>query len=357
MLLSSPVAALPQQDLSPVAASVAPVVSVVIPTYKHRDFVAQTLASVWAQTFTNYEIIVVNDGSPDDTANVLRPFAEAGRIRYIEQSNTGQAGARNRGVAEARGEFVALLDDDDLWPADKLEWQVAALRAASPQTVMVYGRIVCINDQNEPTVPLDEAGEPVVLPWEAPQGNAFAAFARRNWIMSPGQCLVRRTALSTLTQGGGGAPFDPDPRLRGCDDWDLWWRLAQVGPFLYEDRDALLYRFHAANASRDVLQMHRSTLRVHEKYARLPADKATCHLLACARREAFAWSEFDLIRRASADRAPHGAGPFAAWEKLRFLAHTQPLSVCKPRVARLFLGTLRAMRRISVASSRRSETV
>ena len=113
-------------------------VSVIVPTYKHRDFVLATLDSVFAQTFTDYEVIVVNDGSPDDTADVLRPLAEAGRIRYVEQENQGQAAARNRGIAQARGEFVALLDDDDLWPPDKLEWQVGCLRA-DPTAVAAYG--------------------------------------------------------------------------------------------------------------------------------------------------------------------------------------------------------------------------
>src|ERR1700719_2929443 len=104
-----------------------PAVSVIIPTYNHRDFVLDAIESVFAQTFTDYEVIVVNDGSPDDTASVLAPLASAGRIRYLEQANAGQGAARNRGIAQARGEFIALLDDDDRWPADKLEWQVGEL--------------------------------------------------------------------------------------------------------------------------------------------------------------------------------------------------------------------------------------
>ena len=115
-----------------------PCVSVIIPTYKHQDFVLATLDSVFAQTFTDYEVIVINDGSPDDTAEVLLPLAEAGRIRYIEQKNTGQSIARNRGIAEAQGEFIALLDDDDLWPPDKLEWQVEALRR-QPDVALIAG--------------------------------------------------------------------------------------------------------------------------------------------------------------------------------------------------------------------------
>src|SRR3954470_24757434 len=99
-----------------------PAVSVVIPTYRHRDYVLRTLDSVFAQTYRDFEVIVVNDGSPDDTNRRIRPLVSAGRIRYIEQANAGQAAARNTGIAHARGRYIALLDDDDLWPADKLAW-------------------------------------------------------------------------------------------------------------------------------------------------------------------------------------------------------------------------------------------
>src|SRR3954471_16219960 len=105
-----------------------PAVSVVIPTYKHAGYIEETLQSVFAQTFTDFEVIVVNDGSPDNTTAVLQPWVASGRIRYLEQPNAGQSAARNAGIRLARGEFVALLDDDDLWPADKLAIQVERLR-------------------------------------------------------------------------------------------------------------------------------------------------------------------------------------------------------------------------------------
>ena len=95
-----------------------PVVSVVIPTYKHAEHVLETLGSVFAQTFTGHEVIVVNDGSPDDTAERLRPLAEAGRIRYFEQPNAGQSSARNRAVTAAAGEFIEFLAADEHWPTD-----------------------------------------------------------------------------------------------------------------------------------------------------------------------------------------------------------------------------------------------
>src|ERR1044071_9954613 len=115
-----------------------PTVSVVIPTYKHPRYILETLDCVFQQTFTDLEVIVVNDGSPDNTADLLKPLAESGRIKYIEQANAGQAVARNRGIERATGQYVAILDDDDLWPADKIEWQVRELQS-HPEAALVYG--------------------------------------------------------------------------------------------------------------------------------------------------------------------------------------------------------------------------
>ncbi len=105
-----------------------PAVSVIIPAYRHADMICQTLESVFSQTFRDFEVIVVNDGSPDRTAEVVAPFVANGKIRYFSQRNAGQAAARNRGASEARGKFFAFLDDDDVWPPEKLEWQVSLRR-------------------------------------------------------------------------------------------------------------------------------------------------------------------------------------------------------------------------------------
>lgn len=243
-----------------------PLVSVVIPTYNHKDFVLSTLDSVFAQTFSDYEVIVVNDGSPDDTAELLRPLAQSGRIRYVEQANAGQAHARNRGIALARGTFIALLDDDDLWPSDKLEWQVGALRVHS-EAAVVYGRPETINAAGEPVTALDGHGEPLWLLSPGPGGDVWERFVERNRIISPGQCLIRRGALLAVVSGGtADAPFDA--MLGGCDDWDLWLRLAENHPFLSVDRVALRYRMHSSNASRDLLHMRRSTLALYDKHVR-----------------------------------------------------------------------------------------
>ena len=236
-----------------------PVVSVVIPTYRHAEYVEETLSSVFAQTFSDYEVIVVNDGSPDDTAARLRPLAQAGRVRYFEQANAGQAAARNRGLAEARGEFVAYLDDDDLWPPDKLAWQVAALRE-HPVWVMVSGL----------SGGIDAEGRRVESPWVsgAVETQSTTDLFEGGGIDSPGQVLVRRSALEAV----GGF----DPALWGSDDVDLWIRLSTRGGVGRVLHMALYYRRHATNASNAAARMFWNAVRmVRKNLPLLPREQRT----------------------------------------------------------------------------------
>ena len=114
-----------------------PAVSVVIPTYNRAAAVRNAIVSVLTQTFSDLEVIVVDDGSTDDTSEVLA--AEfGGRIRYHAQANQGVSAARNRGVSEARGQWIAFLDSDDLWDADKIEWQLGALERFGPECGACY---------------------------------------------------------------------------------------------------------------------------------------------------------------------------------------------------------------------------
>ena len=114
-----------------------PKVSVIIPTYNRAAKVRNAIASVLAQTFSDLEVIVVDDGSSDDTGQILgESFGD--RIRYYAQANQGVSVARNKGIAEARGEWIAFLDSDDLWEKDKLEWQFKALERFGPQCGACY---------------------------------------------------------------------------------------------------------------------------------------------------------------------------------------------------------------------------
>jgi glycosyltransferase involved in cell wall biosynthesis len=200
-----------------------PTVTVVIPTYNRRDLIGETLDSVFAQTFRDFEVVVVDDGSTDGTPERLRPLAEQGRIRYIRQKNAEQAAARNRGLEEARGEFIAFLDDDDLWPPDKLQWQVEALRER-PDAVLVYG------EERQ----LHPDGRHVRRSVAWPDGDVYAQFRLRNWITTPGQTLIRADALREI----GGF----DAAIWRSEDWDLYIRLARRGPFIFRPVVALDYR-------------------------------------------------------------------------------------------------------------------
>src|SRR5664280_78606 len=109
-----------------------PKVSVIIPTYNRAAKVRDGIESVLAQTVNDLEVIVVDDGSSDGTGNILgETFGD--RIRYYAQANQGASVARNKGIAEARGEWIAFLDSDDLWEKEKLEWQFRALEQFGPR--------------------------------------------------------------------------------------------------------------------------------------------------------------------------------------------------------------------------------
>ncbi len=143
---------------------------------------------------------------------------------------------------------MAFLDSDDVWPPDKLAWQVEAL-SQHPEVAVVYGRVACIDESGEPTNVRGEHGE--LLPWQmdGPSGNIFWELMDKNRIVSVGQTLIRRNALAALDE----EPFDP--AIWGCDDWDLWLRLARRNAFLFVPRLAFCYRWHATSMSKNAVRM------------------------------------------------------------------------------------------------------
>ncbi len=214
-----------------------PTVSVIIPTYNHANYVAESIESVLSQTYKDYELIIVNDGSPDDTEEVLQPYIHRGQIRYICQENQGQASARNRGLSECQGKYVAFLDDDDLWPMDKLQWQVEYLEANS-QCNVVGGAVVMLDNNSPRGDVCNESGHSMLTYAQLFYGNPFN---------SPGQVLIRKSAL----EGIGGF----DTSIWGADDFDVFLRLAELSPIASFLKTALYYRLHSSNASRNHLRM------------------------------------------------------------------------------------------------------
>lgn len=237
----------------------APTVSVIIPTYAHSAYIAQTLESVFRQTFDDYEVVVVNDGSPDDAGRRLMRWIDSGRIRYVEQPHSGPAAARNHGLSLAKGEFIAFLDDDDLWPADKLEWQVQYLRG-NPSVGAVAGDRYWWDGISPPSPDYPQTYGVRVLTWES--------LFRGNPIASPGQVLLRRSIIDRVGC--------LDPGIWGADDFDLWFRVASVSRFELHDRIALLYRAHNSNASHQLDRMLANTRAVIDaQLSRVPPSRAS----------------------------------------------------------------------------------
>lgn len=180
-----------------------PRVTIVIPTYNRRDLVREAIASVTAQSYTDFELIVVDDGSDDRTAEVVQQYAG---IRYVYQPNRGVSAARNAGVAVAQGELIAFLDSDDLWEPQKLEHQVA-LFAQHPdvqicQTDEIWVRNgIRVNPHNKHR----KAG-----------GDIFAR-SLELCLVSPSAVMMHRVLFARL---GG---FDES--LPACEDYDLWLRV------------------------------------------------------------------------------------------------------------------------------------
>jgi glycosyltransferase involved in cell wall biosynthesis len=179
-------------------------ISTVIPAFNAERFLPRCLASVFAQTLKSFEVIVVDDGSTDNTAGLA---AELGAT-VAQRKNGGLSAARNTGIQVATGEWIALLDADDLWAPQKLERQVVSIR---PDTVLVYTGITTFNDN----------GVRVEIPAIDPV-QARKVLRYRNPII-PSTALVRRDAV---TLNGG---FRED--IRACEDWEMWVRLKRLGQF------------------------------------------------------------------------------------------------------------------------------
>jgi glycosyltransferase involved in cell wall biosynthesis len=183
-------------------------VSVVIPTYNAAELVCETVRSALAQTAPPAEVIVIDDGSSDDTRQRLASFGKP--VRYIYQENQGVSAARNRGIHESTGEFIAFLDADDVWHPRKLERQVAVLNA-HPEFALVGTRVVDWPGENFPPDPENEAASPSIVPLEK--------LAVRNYLVTS-SVMVRRAVL--------GQVGDFDRSLHGPEDYDLWLRVAQL---------------------------------------------------------------------------------------------------------------------------------
>lgn len=226
-----------------------PAVSIIVPAFRVSQYIGAALDSVRAQTFTDYEIIVVNDGSPDtaELERALEPYRA--EIVYLKQENRGLSGARNTGIRAAQAPLIALLDADDVWEADYLAVQVSAMRR-DPTIDVLYPDALYFGDAPEAGRTFMElnpsSGEVTFERLITQQCNVFiGVVARREMLLRAGLF---------------------DESLRSSEDFDLWLRVVKAGGRIAYHRQALVrYRRHRASLSADPVWMCRHILQVLEK--------------------------------------------------------------------------------------------
>ena len=234
-------------------------VSVIMPAYNAGRHVAESVRSVQAQTHAAWELVVVDDGSTDDTGEVVRRLAEEdARVRYVRRPNGGQGAARNTGLGEARGRLVAFLDADDLWLPEKLEAQLAVLKRAGVDLVYTDGHIF----SEEGDVSPDEQFR--ILPGEARGVEMYRTLFDSNRVATL-SVLVRREALDAV------GLFDENRAYQNCEDYDLWLRLAKRGAGFFGMAEKLVrYRRHAAASTHTASKLLNPMLAVVLKHAADP---------------------------------------------------------------------------------------
>jgi glycosyltransferase involved in cell wall biosynthesis len=225
-----------------------PTVSVIIPAFNQARYLAGALQSVLDQSYRDLEIIVIDDGSTDETWSMAQRFGDA--IHYIRQNNQGLPSARNRGIRQAQGKYIALLDSDDEWLPQFLE-SMLSLAARQPEADVYYCNARCVDEQGQELPQL--AGGYLMQPQAM-----YAALLRANFLI-PSAVLLRRDAI---VEAG---LFD-QAMINGCEDWDLWLRLLPTHMFVGTMACLVRYRLHGDNFSNDLIKMQQAMLAVTEKH-------------------------------------------------------------------------------------------
>jgi teichuronic acid biosynthesis glycosyltransferase TuaG len=230
-------------------------VSIIMPAYNAEKYIAASIESVLAQTFSDWELIVVDDGSTDSTATVVQEFATSDpRVRYIFQENGRLGKARNTGISNSTGRLIAFLDSDDLWLPTKLEVQTRAM--AENNADVVYSKSYVFCDEN-----IDD--ETQTLPSSAGKfsGPDFFDSLIRYPQIPVLTVLLKRSALDRV------GLFEEGKAYHGCEDYDLWLRLARAGLVFYGMPDVLArYRRHGTAMTAMRSNMFKLTLSIVRRY-------------------------------------------------------------------------------------------
>jgi glycosyltransferase involved in cell wall biosynthesis len=223
------------------------VISVIIPVYNAEETILETIKSVQLQTISDLEIILVDDGSSDKSLEVIKGIVDE-RVKVFTYENAGAAVARNRGLAHAKGEFIAFIDADDLWTLDKLELQLAALQK-HPEAGVAYSWTSFIDEKGK----LLYVQQPVYF-----EGNVYPQLLVSNFLVCGSIPLIRRQAIESVGE--------LDPELKSTHDWDYWLRLAAKWSYVLVPKHQIFYRQVPGSIS--------SKIEVREKYNLMALEKA-----------------------------------------------------------------------------------
>ncbi len=222
-----------------------PEVSVIIPAHNAAHYLAEAVDSVLRQSFQDFEILVIDDGSTDDTEAIMRSYHS--KVRYFSQQKSGVAIARNRGIERAQGRYIAFLDADDTWTPLKLERQLAAMADHKDYRICYSAFTITGPDL-----------APISVSRSRRQAHALEDLLLRGNVVATPTTVMGERAL--FIESGG---FDP--ALSQCADWDMWVRVAALTDFLYIDEPLACYRQHGSNMSRNAPLLEQDSFRVLEK--------------------------------------------------------------------------------------------
>lgn len=307
--------------------AVKPTISVIIPAYNVASYIAETLDSVVAQTYADYEAIVVNDGSTDDTEQAIAPYLEnfGGKLIYIRQENRGLAGARNTGMRQARGRYIALLDGDDIWLPDYLTTSLALLEA-DPAIDVLYPNAIFDGSPNFSGRLFQD-----IFPTSEPV--TFEKVLNRECYVF-GQALFKRELLERVGEY--------DEALRAAEDFDLWLRMLHAGcRFAFTREPLIKYRWRSDSLSNTSEKLLTNLEAVYRKWLSNPASTPAQRMLIEAQmRDADAMLNWSLYRgklraRQFEEAAQHLALANAHYRKLKLSLVQFGLRVAPRLVARL----------------------
>ncbi|CAC5346041.1 MULTISPECIES: glycosyltransferase [Planktothrix] len=284
-----------------------PLISVIIPVFNGEKTIYYTIESVLNQTFTDFELIIINDGSTDSTLDIISSINDS-RIKFFSYPNGNQAVSRNRGMTHAKGKYIAFLDADDLWTPDKLEMQYQALQD-HPEAAVAYSWTDYIDESSQ----FLRCGSHKTV-----NGDAYPNLLVVNILENGSNPLIRRQALVEVGN------FNPD--FTPAEDWDMWLRLAKKYQFITIPRPQILYRQSSQSASANVLRLATASKKVVEQaFSKVPDSLKPLKKRSLA--NIYKYLTFKAIED-SPSRQNAGIAAYCLWQYCKY----KPELLLKPKI-------------------------